>query len=76
MNDDAVHDGSVRGGVGHDVPQLEGDEKLSGQAQYIADLITLDLTSPRLETAEPDTMLESVVFAATAADVINTVVGC
>ena len=32
-------------------------------------MITLDLTSPRLETAEPDTMLESIVFAATAADV-------
>src|SRR4051812_40930497 len=36
---------------------------------YQADLITLDLTSPRLETAEPATMLESIVFAATATDV-------
>jgi formiminoglutamate deiminase len=36
---------------------------------YQADLITLDLDSPRLETAEPETMLESIVFAATAADV-------
>ena len=36
---------------------------------YQADFITLDLTSPRLETAEPATMLESIVFAATAADV-------
>jgi cytosine/adenosine deaminase-related metal-dependent hydrolase len=36
---------------------------------YRADLVTLDLTSPRLETAEPATMLESIVFAATAADV-------
>jgi formiminoglutamate deiminase len=43
---------------------------------FRADLITLDLTSPRLETAEEATLLESVVFAATAADVINTVVGC
>jgi formiminoglutamate deiminase len=34
-----------------------------------ADFITLDLTSPRLETAEEATMLESIVFAATAADV-------
>jgi formiminoglutamate deiminase len=41
-----------------------------------ADLVTLDLTSPRLETAEPDTMLESIVFAATAADVTHTLVGC
>ena len=36
---------------------------------FQADFITLDLTSPRLETAEPATMLESIVFAATAADV-------
>ncbi|MDA0174141.1 formimidoylglutamate deiminase, partial [Solirubrobacter taibaiensis] len=43
---------------------------------FRADLITLDLTSPRLETAEPDTMLESIVFAATAADVADTIVGC
>lgn len=41
-----------------------------------ADLVTLDLTSPRLETAEPDTLLESIVFAATAADVTSTIVGC
>jgi cytosine/adenosine deaminase-related metal-dependent hydrolase len=41
-----------------------------------ADLVTLDLTSPRLETAEPDTMLESIVFAATAADVSRVIVGC
>ncbi|MBE2314886.1 formimidoylglutamate deiminase [Solirubrobacter sp. CPCC 204708] len=43
---------------------------------FRADLITLDLTSPRLELAEPDTLLESIVFAATAADVSHTVVGC
>ncbi len=36
---------------------------------YRAEFVTLDLTSPRLETAEPATMLESIVFAATAADV-------
>jgi formiminoglutamate deiminase len=41
----------------------------------LADLVTLDLTSPRLETAEPDTLLESVVFAATAADVTSTIIG-
>lgn len=41
-----------------------------------ADLVTLDLTSPRLETAQPDTLLESIVFAATAADVTSTIVGC
>lgn len=41
-----------------------------------ADLVTLDLTGPRLETAHPDTMLESIVFAATAADVTSTIVGC
>jgi formiminoglutamate deiminase len=36
---------------------------------FQADFITLDLSSPRLETAEEATMLESIVFAATAADV-------
>ena len=43
---------------------------------YRADLVTLDLESPRLETAEPDTMLESIVFAATAADVRGVIVAC
>ena len=41
----------------------------------LADLVTVGLDSPRLETAEPDTMLESIVFAATAADVRNVIVG-
>jgi formiminoglutamate deiminase len=40
-----------------------------------ADLVTVGLDSPRLETAEPDTLLESIVFAATAADVTNTIIG-
>ena len=41
----------------------------------LADLVTVGLDSPRLETAEPDTMLESIVFAATAADVRSVIVG-
>jgi formiminoglutamate deiminase len=40
-----------------------------------ADLVTVALDSPRLETAEPDTLLESIVFAATAADVGQTIIG-
>jgi formiminoglutamate deiminase len=40
-----------------------------------ADLVTVGLDSPRLETAEPDTLLESIVFAATAADVTSTIIG-
>ena len=43
---------------------------------FRADLITLDLQSPRLELADEETMLESIVFAATAADVTHTLVGC
>jgi cytosine/adenosine deaminase-related metal-dependent hydrolase len=43
---------------------------------YRADLVTLSLDSPRLELAQPDTMLESIVFAATAADVDQTIVAC
>src|SRR4051794_18406003 len=41
-----------------------------------AALVTLRLDSPRLETAEPATMLESIVFAATAADVDQVIVAC
>jgi formiminoglutamate deiminase len=41
----------------------------------LADLVTVGLDSPRLETAEPDTLLESIVFAATAADVRHVLVG-
>jgi formiminoglutamate deiminase len=41
----------------------------------LADLVTVGLDSPRLEPAEPDTMLESIVFAATAADVTSVIVG-
>ena len=41
----------------------------------LADLVTIGLDSPRLETAEPETLLESVVFAATAADVTQTIIG-
>src|SRR3954454_11326499 len=43
---------------------------------YRADLVTLRLDSPRLETAEPETLLESIVFAATAADVESVIVAC
>ncbi|HET6547406.1 MAG TPA: formimidoylglutamate deiminase [Solirubrobacter sp.] len=45
------------------------------EAGALADLVTLDLESPRLELAEPDTMVESIVFAATAADVSSVIVG-
>lgn len=41
----------------------------------LADFITVGLDSPRLETAEPETLLESIVFAATAADVRDVYVG-
>ena len=45
------------------------------EAGALADLVTVGLDSPRLEPAEPDTMLESIVFAATAADVRSVIVG-
>src|SRR4051794_34423139 len=41
----------------------------------LADLVTVGLESPRLETARTDTLLESIVFAATAADVTMTIIG-
>ncbi len=41
----------------------------------LADLVTVALDSPRMAGAGPDTVLESVIFAATAADVRNVVVG-
>jgi formiminoglutamate deiminase len=41
----------------------------------LADLVTVGLDSPRLALAEADTMLESIVFAATAADVTGVIVG-
>jgi formiminoglutamate deiminase len=41
----------------------------------LADLVTVGLDSPRLETAQPETMLESIMFAATAADVSSTIIG-
>jgi cytosine/adenosine deaminase-related metal-dependent hydrolase len=41
----------------------------------LADLVTIGLDSPRLDTAQPDTLLESIVFAATAADVTKTIIG-
>jgi formiminoglutamate deiminase len=41
-----------------------------------ADLVTLRLDSPRLETAELETLVESIVFAATAADVETVIVAC
>jgi cytosine/adenosine deaminase-related metal-dependent hydrolase len=48
----------------------------AGQLQpgALADFITVGLDSPRLETSEPETLLESIVFAATAADVHSVVV--
>ncbi len=41
----------------------------------LADLVTVTLDSPRLAGAGPDTALESVIFAATTADVRNVVTG-
>jgi formiminoglutamate deiminase len=41
----------------------------------IADLVTVALDSPRLAGTSPATSLESVIFAATAADVRSVVVG-
>jgi formiminoglutamate deiminase len=40
-----------------------------------ADLVTLSLDSVRLAGAQPDTLLESAVFAATAADVRDVIAG-
>jgi formiminoglutamate deiminase len=41
----------------------------------VADLVTVGLDSPRLAGASPATVLESVIFAATAADVTDVVAG-
>jgi formiminoglutamate deiminase len=41
----------------------------------LADLVTVALDSPRLAGAAADTVLESVIFAATAADVRHVVIG-
>jgi len=41
----------------------------------VADFVTVSLDSVRLSGAEPATLLESIVFAATAADVRHVVVG-
>ncbi|HTW97337.1 MAG TPA: formimidoylglutamate deiminase, partial [Acidimicrobiales bacterium] len=40
-----------------------------------ADLVTVSLDSPRLAGADPDCLLEQVVFAATSADVTDVLVG-
>ncbi len=45
------------------------------EAGALADLVTVGLDSVRLAGARPDTLLESVLFAATAADVRDVVVG-
>ncbi len=45
------------------------------EAGALADLVTVGLDSVRLAGARPDTLLESVFFAATAADVRDVVVG-
>jgi formiminoglutamate deiminase len=47
--------------------------QLAGGA--LADLVTVSLESPRTAGAVPDSALESAIFAATAADVINVVIG-
>ena len=41
----------------------------------VADLVTVGLDSPRLAGASPATVLASVIFAATAADVTDVVAG-
>jgi len=41
----------------------------------LADLVAVDLNSPRTAGASPETALESVIFAATAADVTDVVIG-
>ncbi|HWK25754.1 MAG TPA: formimidoylglutamate deiminase [Solirubrobacter sp.] len=41
----------------------------------LADLVTVGLGSPRLDNAQPETLLESIVFAATAADVTHVLIG-
>ncbi|HEY7430704.1 MAG TPA: formimidoylglutamate deiminase [Streptosporangiaceae bacterium] len=41
----------------------------------LADLVTLSLDTPRLAGASPDTVLESVIFAGTGADVRHVVAG-
>jgi formiminoglutamate deiminase len=41
----------------------------------LADLVTVSLDTVRLAGAAPETMLESLVFAATAADVTDVIVG-
>jgi formiminoglutamate deiminase len=45
------------------------------EAGALADLVTVGLDSVRLEGAEPATLLESIVFAATAADVTGVIIG-
>ena len=44
-------------------------------AGALADLVTVGLDGPRLAGLAPETALESVIFAATSADVRNVVVG-
>jgi cytosine/adenosine deaminase-related metal-dependent hydrolase len=63
----------LRGATNH--ASLGWPEAGSLEPGKLADFITVGLDSPRLETAEPETMLESLVFAATAADVHTTVIG-
>jgi formiminoglutamate deiminase len=45
------------------------------EAGVLADLTTVSLESVRLAGTVPETALESVVFAATASDVVNVIVG-
>ena len=61
------------GGDGHAVLGWPQAGRL--EAGAIADLVTVGLDSVRLAGAEPATLLESAVFAATAGDVRDVVVG-
>jgi formiminoglutamate deiminase len=63
----------LRAATNHDV--LGWPEAGAIREGAIADLVTVGLDSVRLAGAHPDTLLESVVFAATAADVREVVVG-
>jgi len=63
----------LRGATNH--ASLGWDDAGRIEPGALADLVTVGLDSPRLETAEPDTLLESIVFAASAADVTQTIIG-
>jgi len=62
----------LRAATNHDV--LGWPEAGAIRTGAVADLVTVGLDSVRLAGAEPETLLESAVFAATAADVREVVV--